>query len=135
MRVQVNIEFTPEELVKHASDLGRRWLHGLLAEGASHVGPNGVSSIFEALSSAIRAASPPPSVDKPIEYVPIDRDHQPSPKCLRVETEDGHESGWACHLCVNFNDDTCDQCKRCGHERCDIVITPPPSPNAPSGTA
>lgn len=55
--------------------------------------------------------------------------------CFRIEANQQIEEGWCCHVCAGYNGVHRAVCRNCGHERCDVIITPPPGPSVPSESA
>ena len=141
MKVAINVEFTDDELRKYAEDVGRRWTMCFFQEAFKtgqrlKLNPNALSAIGLALASALSASGvkthsaprpdPGPTADTPIPYAPT-----PS-RCERVEVSPFNEEGWMCHPCGFYNGVQRAVCRHCDHERCDIVVPPPPHQDDPS---
>jgi hypothetical protein len=52
------------------------------------------------------------------------------PPCARVAETPFNDEEWGCHVCGAINGIHRPACRLCGHERCDVVVPPPPSPKA-----
>ena len=129
MRVAVNIEFTDEELRKYAEDVGRRWVVNTIHSVIQHlpalkVPPGFIEGIMQAASTVAPEAKKEPPPPDPYEMRLPD-------KCTRIEASPVFDDGWMCHKCGVTNNDHRVACRQCMHERCDMVMTPPPNPSGP----
>lgn len=128
MKASINIEFTDEELVKHAADVGRRVGADFLQDVVKTLGRLKLSpSVGAALQQAISTIGSKPSTATPSpQAAPRTMD-----RCERVGSMAGLlDEGWTCCRCGTYNGLHRPACRDCGHDRCDIVIPPPP-PAAP----
>jgi len=112
VKVAINIEFTDEELVKHAEDVGRRVGLNLIRDAIRHLGvlkinPDLAASVAGAVAGVAAKArgAQPPASDLPSEPPPPSSTSLE--KCVGMpSTEDMDEGRLRCH------------------ERCDVA---PPS--------
>ena len=134
MRVAINLEFTDDELRNYAGDVGRRWIAHAIDEGIKggkrlKINPDLMGQIVQAL--ALTISSKLPSVPSPTagtpeesdvrEYGPVKRD-----RCDPVSRGPHLDDGWICHKCTTYNGNQRATCRHCDHERCDVIVTPPP---------
>lgn len=145
MKASINVEFTDEELIKYASDAGRRvgltFIHDVIGHlGAVKAPPGFMDTIGQVLASAL-------SKDQQVDPGPTavahgsDEEHElPLKRCVRITSEvpAGHlplnpnlDEGWLCCGCRTYNGVHRVACRCCTHERCDVVVPPPPSPPPP----
>lgn len=134
MRVAVNIEFTDEELKKHAEDVGRRWAVNTIndvfkAAQRFKFDPSIVAALKDAAANAFGGAKE--SDPGPRATTRIDAEFEPPTKCERVHASADVEEGWACHRCGVYNALHRAACRNCAHDRCDVVV-PPPTTSVPS---
>lgn len=135
MKVAISIEFTDDEIVKHAEDLGKRLTLNAIHEGIRHLGalkinPDVATTAAQAIASAFMPKTAPPPAAETETPPP------PSPsleKCLRIEPSTSIEEGWGCCRCLAYNGVQRSACRICGHERCDVIV-PPAAPD-PGPTA
>ena len=131
MKAAINLEFTDDELRKYAEDVGRRWAMNFFTEAFKtgkrlKMSPGVLSELGQALASALSASGakavqippPPPSVAE------VERTLT---QCERVEACEHIDEGWICHRCDTYNGVHRPTCRLCSHERCDLVVPPPPS--------
>lgn len=150
MRVAVNLEFTDDELRKFAEDVGRRWTLGFIHESLRHINelkldPSLSKSLQQAcamgLAAAMNRTEPPPDVGPIAADATFEPDPPPT-KCVAIYADGRSEfdDGWICHRCRAYNGLRRDVCRTCSHDRCDVIVTPPPGegdndPNVHSGSA
>lgn len=153
MKTAINVEFTDDELIKYASDVGRRWglnfIHDVIGHlGALKIDPKFVEGLMQAIKMSFEQrpkngsgpqqrqepqTSQVPHADPFARGAPPDpHDGMPMSKCLHIESSSVHEEGWACHLCGTYNIVQRPICRACQHERCDVIAPPPPGPRGPS---
>jgi hypothetical protein len=163
MRATVSVEFTDEELRKHTENLAlkmlTRFFQGVKVDpdvmsSLFHQAVEAGMRSARAKASLDPRAYPPP---RPQPYAPprpypaprtqayppddftdpipmrSSRDGAALSQCLRIEEGPYIEEGWCCHLCGIYNGVRRAACRKCKHERCDIVVTPPPSPDVDMG--
>ncbi len=134
MRVAINLEFTDEELRKYVSDVGRRVAldairDGVKLLGALKIDPSLSSMLAEAAAHAFLKPEPQPKIDAEFTEPPQTRQASNGP-CVRMDANDHLDEGWLCHVCATYNGMQRMGCRNCAHERCDIIVTPPPSDGA-----
>ena len=139
MRVAVNIEFTGEEIVKHAEDLARRVGVNFFLDAykiGRRIDPTVVSALGRAFVEGVARAGKdqappesPPSAPVAVGVRPLDR-------CARVgeHPECVLDEGWECCRCHTYNGESRTACRTCKHERCDFIVTPPPQDPESSST-
>jgi len=133
MRATINVEFTDEELRNYLEDAGRRWavntVHQVI-KGLSTLkfDPNTMTEFARSIAGAFGSkgpqADPGPTAGAPthgFKDVGV-------PPCARVEQNVDNDEEWGCHVCGVINGLHRSACRRCGHERCDVVAPPPPPP-------
>jgi hypothetical protein len=49
-------------------------------------------------------------------------------KCLPIDVSRHMEASFVCCKCATVNAEERAKCRHCGHDRCGVIITPPPSP-------
>lgn len=151
MRASVNVEFTDDELVRFAEDVGRRLLFGALR--GVRLDPSAVRRLLEALSHGVsvgvsmRDSSPypPPAPDDGDSFYRTAPPGGPRPTsrpgvCAPVDANTYQEEGWMCHVCGTYNIKHREVCRQCDHERCfedheDDEGSGTDEPNVPSGSA
>jgi hypothetical protein len=157
MNVEINVQFTEDELRKYAEDVGRRWFLTFVRETIKEPG------LFAFLQQAIKLGidhaktepkrgnggpipsprspepfyPPPPVPRTPDAQGPFGPSGDPLASCLPVEESRHHEEGWACHVCATYNTENRRICRHCSHERCDVSPPPDADPfgGAPQGVA
>ena len=146
MKATINLEFTDEELRKYAVDVGRRVSLNFIHDSIAHLAalkippiPPGFGAVIsQALASAFNGAgkeqqTTPEYPKGPVPSSPVDLK-----SCLSINSdEDPHrDDGWFCCRCSIFNGVQRATCRNCAHDRCDVVVTPPPpaasTPSDPS---
>lgn len=138
MRFAVNIEFTDEELRRYGEDVSRRvvlnGIHDVVRHlGAMKINPDLTAQIAQAVATSIFASKAPRRPAPPPN--PPETPSPPPPsleKCSRVEGHQYMEEGWVCHCCSTYNVALRSACRTCGHERCDVIVPPAPSPESES---
>jgi len=133
MRANINIEFTDEDLIKHARNLGRKLILDFIHAGIVHLkdptlAATAVQAFSAALQSAIGKPSPipgpvPMSVAEPVARPKLD-------KCMRLDEVAFADEAWVCCKCNTTNGVHRSVCRGCDHERCDVVVPPPPTGSA-----
>lgn len=130
MKATVNVEFTDEELRNYLEDAGRRLVVNFIREGLAGLNAPGVLDAIRrgigigtdtALNGA-QDAPPPASRSGSFKDVGV-------PPCARVAESPFNDEEWGCHVCGLINGLHRPACRRCGHERCDVVV--PPAPHTP----
>lgn len=49
-------------------------------------------------------------------------------KCLPIDVSRHMEASFVCCKCATVNAEERAKCRHCGHDRCGVIITPPPQP-------
>jgi hypothetical protein len=134
MKVAVNIEFTDDELKKHAEDVGRRWALNTIndvfkAAQRFKFDPNVIAALRDAAANAF-GGSKNQNDPGPRATAGIDAEFEPPTRCAQVHANADFDEGWACHHCGTYNALQRAACRNCAHERCDIVVPPPPVSSA-----
>ena len=138
MRVAVNLEFTDEELRKYVADVGRRVVLDAIHEGIVHINALKLDpSVSNMLAHAVQRAftkeeepKAPAAEQRPIEAQVVTPDAAvppPPDKCVPMPADARMDETWFCHCCGTCNGTQRVACRRCDHERCDVIITPPPA--------
>ena len=130
MRVAINIEFTDEEIKKHAEDVARRvgvnFIHDAIKHARGFKTPPGfLESLVQAVAGA-RGEKPSGSTSVP---------ESPLNKCAHTEQTRTHDEFWLCCQCGTDNIPFRPTCRHCGHERCDDVGPHAPHPPSEENTA
>lgn len=131
MKASINVEFTDEDLRKYAEDVGRRWLAvGVREIMRMKVPPDLAVQIAQQVMAAVMQGAGRPPGAPGMEAgggVGVSDEPPNATKCERVGSDDPHlEEGWICHRCRGYNGMQREACRNCAHERCDIIVTPPP---------
>ncbi len=120
MKVSINVEFTDDELVKHAENVGRRIVLSAIHDVIKHLPalkeiPPGVVSGF--VQGAMDALHPRKAEEPQGRIDATFGDETPLPsRCERIASVQRS------------------LCRNCDHERCDVVIPPAPD-EAHTGSA
>lgn len=138
MHASINLEFTEDDLVKFAEDVGRRLTLNAIHEGVRHLNelkmdPKLVGQIaLVAAQAFLKGSQAEPKVEVAFERpAPEEPTASRLQRCVRIEATQHFDEGWYCHVCMSSNGLHRPACRQCGHERCDVVVTPPP-PNGES---
>ncbi len=140
MRATINLEFTQEELVKAAQDIGQKLILTTIRDAAKifKKDPSFVSAIFQSVMSSVqagvKAAQPEPPIEPEVAYEPPDAG-QPFGKCIRFEATKQRDDTWGCHQCGGVNGAHRERCRRCGHVCCATDSDDASDPGPTVGTA
>ena len=135
MKATINLEFTDDELLKYAEDVGRRWAVNFFAEAFKagkrlKIPPGFLETLASAFTSGVgigeKGPPDPPSPPGAPDFSAADN------HCLRIESCPSLEEGWLCCFCSTYNTVQRAACRACGHGRCDVVVPPPPNQSDPS---
>jgi hypothetical protein len=123
VKATINIEFTDDELKKHAEDVGRRWVVNFFQEAFKtgkrlKIPPGFVESLASALTGSKPQADPGPVAGAP----------PPLERCMRLEETELNDENWLCCHCSAMNGVHRAACRLCNHGRCDVIVPPPPAP-------
>jgi hypothetical protein len=147
MRATITVEFTDEELLKHAEDVGRRWTLNLIHDVINHCDANTASAVGQVLIQAAASVLGSKSTAPGVNGSPVSNPLDPGPtaaradvvfepsECVRQPEDRFSDEGWLCCRCAVFNGVHREDCRRCSHARCGAVITPPPSSDPPEPVA
>jgi hypothetical protein len=152
MKASVSVEFTDDELRKHAEAVFMGLLLRFVRESTARFGPGLIYTMFQqAFEMGVHdgqtqrptaprngpvAGGGPAARTGPFH---VRRDVGPAEGasgapmtvCLRIEEGAHIEEGWCCHLCGGYNGVQRQACRNCKHERCDVIIPPAPEPSPP----
>lgn len=134
MKATINVEFTDDELKKHAADVARRVGLNFIRDVIRHLAamkipPGFLDGIGQAIKVGLASGSKPEVDSGPIAG--------PSPsapaidRCRPIGGTDSSDALWVCCRCGFLNGDPRVACRKCGHDRCDVVVPPPPPPPPP----
>ena len=148
MKANVQIEFTDEEVERYIAKLVFKGFTSLEASlGSVFNDPQAVSvlqTVFGQLTRTqvpqpqggwypppwARSTAAPAGVGASVTRMP--NTNSVVDKCFAIEETRHMEAGWGCCRCATYNGVSRAACRYCGHERCGVIVTPPPSPQ-PNG--
>lgn len=134
MKATINVEFTDDELKKHAADVARRvglnFIHDVIRHlAAMKIPPGFLDGIEQAIKVGISSGSTP-EVDSGPTVAPPATD-----RCQHIGGTDSSDAFWVCCRCGLLNGDPRVACRKCGHDCCDVIVPPPPPPSTHERTA
>jgi hypothetical protein len=158
MKASISVEFTDDELRKHAEGVATHMLLRFIREATNQFGPGLITMMFQqAIEMGARAGQVKyakrrvaPEADRaPADRAPADRAGGPYVRtaerasrqdeesgmmtaCLHVAESAAHEEGWGCCSCGCYNSAQRAACRGCNHTRCDR--NPQPNPPPPSSS-
>lgn len=143
MKFAINVEFTDEELRKYAEDVGRRLAVNTIHEVITHLpairlDPSVASTMAHAFMDVFsKKAQPPAGPQQKSDPGPIATgvpDAHFLSRCRGLGESVTEDSGWVCCRCGHYNGEVRPSCRSCKHDRCDIIVTPPPAETDESST-
>lgn len=154
MKASISVEFTDDELRKHAEAIATKLLLRFIREATNQFGPSMITTMFQQavemgaragqVKQAKRRVAPeadraPPQADRTGgPYRTSERASRQDEEsgtmtaCLHVAESAAHEEGWGCCSCGCYNSVQRAECRSCNHSRCDSSDLPPQPPPPPS---